>query len=84
MIQQHSPHVAEYGTTVIYFMQKLQLHLSEVKDQFTMMKFAANHMHNLQQQEKLPEEIAILPSEIKHDKLYLIYGLLKALDEQRA
>jgi hypothetical protein len=82
MNHQHGPQCCvNYNKSVSYFLEKLQLHLSEVKDQFTMMKFAANHCHNLQQQGELPTELAILPKEIRHDQLYLIFGLLRALDK---
>lgn len=80
---QHGPHVIQYSDSVIYFLQKLQLHIGDVKDQFVIMKTLANHCNNLQLQGKLPAEIPILQEEIMHDKIYLIFGLLKALDQKK-
>jgi hypothetical protein len=62
----------------IFLLEKILKDARGIKSQYLKQIFAANHLHQLQLTGS-SADMAILPTEIGHEKLYLVYALLEEL-----
>jgi len=57
-----------------YFLEKVKLHKQAVLHQLAMQQAAAAITH-----QQLPDALPIQPTDVQHDKMYMLYAFVQAL-----
>ena len=72
-----SPRCVELTSDAAFYLEKIKIHAPEVLNTFISQTFSANCYAAAIQKDQLPNHLPV--DDLQHDKLFLIYSLLRCL-----